>query len=86
VSGLVTEADHSAWTPDDVERYLYHVLAAFGPERLIWGSDWPVCLLAAAYSRVFDLVADYVARRCPHAEADIFGGNALGAYGIGAAR
>lgn len=82
VSGLVTEADHTTWTPDDVERYLDHVLAVFGPERLIWGSDWPVCLLAASYDRVVDMVADFVARRCPHAEADIFGGNALRAYAI----
>ncbi len=82
VSGLVTEADHATWTPDDVERYLDHVLAVFGPERLIWGSDWPVCLLAASYDRVIDMVADFVARRCPHAEADIFGGNALRAYAI----
>ncbi len=82
VSGLVTEADHARWTPDDVERYLDHVLAMFGPERLIWGSDWPVCLLAASYDRVVDMVADFVARRCLHAEADIFGGNALRAYAI----
>jgi L-fuconolactonase len=86
VSGLVTEADHVTWTPADVERYLEHVLTAFGPERLIWGSDWPVCLLAASYDRVVDLVADFVARNCPHAEADIFGGNALRAYAIGVAR
>jgi L-fuconolactonase len=86
VSGLVTEADHTAWTPDDVERYLDHVLAVFGPERLIWGSDWPVCLLAASYDRVVDLVADWVARSCPDAEAEIFGGNALRAYAIGGAR
>jgi L-fuconolactonase len=82
VSGLVTEADHATWTPDDVERYLDHVLAVFGPERLIWGSDWPVCLLAASYDRVVDMVADFVARRCQHAETDIFGGNALRAYAI----
>jgi len=86
VSGLVTEADHVTWTPADVERYLDHVLAVFGPKRLIWGSDWPVCLLAASYGRVIDLVADFVARRCPYAEADIFGGNALRAYSIGVAR
>ena len=86
VSGLVTEADHTAWTPDDVERYLDHVLAVFGPERLIWGSDWPVCLLAASYDRVVDLVADWVARCCPDAEAAIFGGNALRAYAIARAR
>jgi L-fuconolactonase len=86
VSGLVTEADHVTWTPEHVERYLDHVLTVFGPGRLIWGSDWPVCLLAASYDRVVDLVADFVARRCPYAEADIFGGNALRAYAIERAR
>jgi len=83
VSGLVTEADHATWTPADVERYLDHVFELFGPDRLIWGSDWPVCLLAADYGRVFDLIADYVSRHCPQAEAAIFGGNALRAYALG---
>lgn len=84
VSGLVTEADHARWTPDDMERYLDHVFAAFGTERLLWGSDWPVCLLAADYARVHDLIADYVARHCARDEAAIFGGNALRAYRLDA--
>ncbi|WP_315759810.1 amidohydrolase family protein [Sphingomonas sp. Y38-1Y] len=83
VSGLVTEADHRNWRADQVERYLDHVFALFGPDRLIWGSDWPVCLLAAGYGAVYDLVADYVARHCPDQAAAIFGGNALSAYAIG---
>jgi L-fuconolactonase len=82
VSGLVTEADHAHWRSDDFERYLDHILEQFGPERLIWGSDWPVCLLAATYPQVIDLVADFVRRRCPDAEAAIFGENALRAYGL----
>jgi len=82
VSGLVTEADHERWRPEDMERYLDHVFATFGPERLIWGSDWPVCLLAAPYGAVHDLIADYVARHCPDAEVAIFGGNAARAYGL----
>jgi L-fuconolactonase len=82
ISGLVTEADHAHWQPQDIERYLAHCLEAFGPQRLIWGSDWPVCLLAASYAQVAGLVADFVARHCPQAEADIFGGNALRAYAL----
>lgn len=82
VSGLLTEADHRHWKPEDMERYLDHIFAQFGPERLIWGSDWPVCLLAAPYRAVHDLIADYVARHCPDAEAAIFGDNAVQAYGL----
>lgn len=82
VSGLVTEADHARWCPDDLERYLDHVFALFGPARLMWGSDWPVCLLAADYAQVFDTVADYVQRHCPAHAAAIFGGNALSCYGL----
>jgi L-fuconolactonase len=88
VSGLVTEADHANWSADDLERYLDHVFASFGAGRVMWGSDWPVCLLAADYAQAFDVIADYVVRHCPGDEAAIFGGNALRAYGLheGAAR
>ncbi|MHA6720979.1 amidohydrolase family protein [Sphingomonas sp. RS6] len=80
VSGLVTEARHDAWTPADFERYLDHLLEVFGPDRLIWGSDWPVCELAAPYQAVFDLIERFVERHCPEASASIFGGNAARAY------
>jgi L-fuconolactonase len=80
VSGLVTEADHARWTADDLERYLDHVFALFGPERLMWGSDWPVCLLAADYGAVHDVIAAYVARHCPAAADGIFGGHAHAFY------
>ncbi len=82
VSGLVTEADHARWTADDLERYLDHVFALFGPERLMWGSDWPVCLLAADYGAVYDVIAAYVARHCPAAADGIFGGHAIAFYGV----
>ena len=80
VSGLVTEADPACWTPDDLERYLDHVFTVFGPERVMWGSDWPVCLLAADYGAVYDLIASYVARHCPGMTDGIFGGHALAFY------
>ena len=47
LSGMVTEADHAHWTPDDLRPYIAHVLDVFGPERVMFGSDWPVALLAA---------------------------------------
>lgn len=82
VSGLVTEADHRAWSAPAIERYLDHLLACFGAERLVFGSDWPVCTLAADYATVHRLIADWVATRCPGAAAAIFGGNAVRAYAL----
>jgi L-fucono-1,5-lactonase len=52
LSGMVTEADHKNWTPDDLRPYVQHVLKVFGPERLMFGSDWPVCLLAGSWKQV----------------------------------
>ncbi len=80
LSGLVTEADHKGWCADDIARYLDHLLRCFGPERLMFGSDWPVCTLAAGYNRVQALIADFVMRSCRDDEAAIFGGNAARAY------
>jgi L-fuconolactonase len=55
VSGLVTEADWDSWKVDDLRPYVEVVLDAFGPERLMFGSDWPVCLLAATYDEVLEV-------------------------------
>jgi len=54
VSGMVTEADHHNWKPQDLYPYVQAVREVFGIERLMWGSDWPVCLLAANYKEVMD--------------------------------
>jgi L-fuconolactonase len=56
LSGLVTEANHSQWTPDDFTAYIRHVLEQFGPDRVMFGSDWPVCLLAADYDQVINVL------------------------------
>jgi L-fuconolactonase len=53
ISGLVTEADWESWTASDLEPYLSRVVDWFGPSRIVFGSDWPVCLLAASYDEVF---------------------------------
>lgn len=82
VSGLITEADHQAWTASDIRPYLDHLLACFGPERLIFGSDWPVCRLAGCYGQVHDLIADFVASACPQHAASVFGDAARAAYGL----
>jgi hypothetical protein len=62
LSGLVTEARWDSWRPEDIHPYLDIVVEAFGPSRLMIGSDWPVCLLAGDYGRVMDVVVDYVER------------------------
>lgn len=67
VSGMVTEADWQTWQPADLEPYLDVVLEAFGPGRLMLGSDWPVCTLAAPYVRVLGVALDYI-ERCSRAE------------------
>ncbi|MOA05075.1 Amidohydrolase [compost metagenome] len=58
LSGMVTEADHTSWKRDDFAAYIKHVLDIFGPERVMFGSDWPVCLLAASYDEVIELVEE----------------------------
>lgn len=76
VSGLVTEADWRGWTPADLTPYLDVAFDLFGPGRLIAGSDWPVCTLAAGYGRVLSVLAEYLDRRDPAATEAVLGGNA----------
>jgi len=80
LSGLLTEAG-ARWHPDDLRPYVEHLLATFGPQRLLWGSDWPVVGLAADYSRWFNL-ADSLAGLAGDERAALFGGNAVRVYGI----
>jgi L-fuconolactonase len=82
ISGLVTEADWHQWTGDNFRPYLDVVFEAFGTDRLIFGSDWPVCLLAGTYSRVKQLLVDYVQKFADADKAKIFGSNAVQFYGL----
>lgn len=82
VSGMVTEAAWQQWTLRDFTRYLDVVFECFGPERLMFGSDWPVCLLAAHYAEVVVIVQDYVRNLPPATQEQIFGGNAARFYNI----
>lgn len=82
LSGLITEADWKNWQPEDFRPYLDVVFEAFGPERLMFGSDWPVCLLAGTYARVKNLIAEYVQGRPTADREKIFGGNAIRFYGL----
>ena len=80
LSGLVTEADHSAWTDADLRPFLDATLEAFGPARLMAGSDWPVCTLAAPHAETFRIVEDWAAPLSDSERASIFGGCAAAAY------
>ncbi|MCP3917448.1 MAG: amidohydrolase family protein [bacterium] len=82
VSGMVTEADWKAWKPTDFVPYLDVVLDAFGAERLMFGSDWPVCLLAAPYADMAAVVTDWAARLTDGERAQLFGENAARFYGL----
>ncbi len=82
VSGMVTEADPAKWKPAVFKPYLEVVFGAFGEGRLMYGSDWPVCLLAGSYERVLRLVDDYTRQLTAAARANFFGGNAVRFYRI----
>lgn len=86
VSGLVTEADWRKWKPEDFKPYLDVVFDAFGADRLMFGSDWPVCLLAASYRQVKQLIEGYVKGFSEANKEKIFGGNAARFYGLKAAQ
>jgi len=80
LSGLVTEADWTTWTARDIRPYADAVLAAFGPARVLFGSDWPVCELAADYAGVVGLAGMLCAGLTPAERTAVFGGTATDWY------
>lgn len=80
LSGLVTEADWRGWTLPQLRPYMETVLEAFGPERLMFGSDWPVCLVACQYARWLEIVQDFVAPLSPGDRQRVLAGSAIDAY------
>ena len=82
VSGMVTETARRGWMRDDFTPYLDVVLEAFGPARLMVGSDWPVCLLAGEYADVAAIPRDYFGRLSADEQAQIHGGTATRFYGL----
>lgn len=82
LSGMITEADYKLWTPEQIKPYMALVLEAFGPERLLFGSDWPVCLVAGNYSKVKKLVTDFISTLSPSEQAEIMGTNAMNFYNL----
>ena len=80
LSGLVTEADWATWRSDELVPYYRRALEWFGPARCLFGSDWPVCLLAAEYGDVLDLVRSALHDLDEAERAAVLGGNALRLY------
>ena len=83
VSGLVTEADWRTWTVDDLRPYVEHAVQVFGPHRLMFGSDWPVCLVAASYEDVVGATRALTAELASAEREAIFGTTAARVYGLG---
>ncbi|MEW2120654.1 amidohydrolase family protein [Streptomyces sp. NPDC005474] len=82
LSGMVTEADWHSWTVAALRQYADTVLDAFGPRRLMFGSDWPVCGLAATYAEVIDVAGALTAGLDPAERHDVFTGTAVRTYGL----
>jgi L-fuconolactonase len=82
LSGMVTEADVNNWTYDDIAPYIDVVLECFGPKRLVYGSDWPVCLVAASYEEQFNVVQKALEKLSPAEKKQILGENAIRFYHI----
>jgi L-fuconolactonase len=86
LSGMVTEADWNTWKPADLVPYVERVLHWFGEDRLMFGSDWPVCLLAASYEEVMDALDGALGCLVESAQVKIYGGNAVAFYQLGDAQ
>lgn len=82
LSGLVTEAEWTTWQVADLRPYAEHVLTSFGPRRVMFGSDWPVCELAASYDQVATTAEDLTAALSTAERVEVFGATANRAYGL----
>lgn len=82
LSGMITEADWQKWTPDQLLPYLEIALELFGPDRLMYGSDWPVCLLAGEYEHFWEVIEQFTDALSPSEKAKIMGETAAEFYKI----
>jgi L-fuconolactonase len=82
LSGVVTEASRPSWSEAEIQPYLEAALHAFGPQRLMFGSDWPVCLLASDYARWLNTADRFVSRLNPDEQEQFWWKNAFAAYGL----
>lgn len=82
MSGMVTEADFITWTPEQIHPYMDTVLEAFGSKRILFGSDWPVCLVAGNYSKIKKLTTDFISQLSKIEQNSIMGNNAIEFYNL----
>jgi L-fuconolactonase len=82
LSGMTTEADYNSWTPQQIEPYMQLVLDSFGAKRILFGSDWPVCLVAGNYTKTKELVTHFIAKLSMEDQAAIMGDNAMQFYNL----
>jgi L-fuconolactonase len=82
LSGMITEADFNTWQPSQIKPYMELVLQAFGAEKIMYGSDWPVCLVAGNYSKVKELTTEFIAKLSKNEQDAIMGQNAMNFYNL----
>lgn len=82
LSGMVTEADYKKWTVEQIEPYMNLVLDSFGADRILFGSDWPVCLVAGKYSEIKKLTTDFISKCSFEEQKNIMGTNAINFYSL----
>lgn len=82
ISGMVTEADWKNWRKEDFTQYMDTVVGVFGTNHILFGSDWPVCLVAATYQQVLEIVIDYFSSFTENERAHFFGLNAVQFYNL----
>ena len=82
ISGMVTEADWKLWKKEDFKPYLDVAFEVFGSKRILFGSDWPVCLVAASYEKMMSIVEDYISGFTQQEQTDFWSGNAISFYNL----
>lgn len=82
LSGMVTEANWTNWTADDLRPYIDAVVKSFGIDRILFGSDWPVCLVASSYSKWLNIVKEYFASYSVEEQEKVFNKNAIRFYNL----
>ena len=82
VSGMFTEADWNKWRKEDFTKYLDVIFDTFGVDRILYGSDWPVCLLAAEYELQLEIIGEYITKYSAEDKEKIMGGNAINFYNL----